>query len=211
MDTTGSRRYNVSSLRAQILRLRVPIHGSDRYFIPQDPLVALLTKEVVHKAVAACTEIKIYQVPELVDIILRGAIKVFAILVLLKGEEGLIVRFVEDDGFQQTALDARLPLHRSQIEALVPEETVDDFDDRQWEFIVPFFSKAIIHRVMAPQVRLPFILDKDTGKEGGFGRIYEIQIHPDYHDFQVQSGEKVGLSSLSATLFLSDLSRNIFA
>ena len=189
--TLGFRGHDVSSLRAQIMRLRILIDGGDRYFIPQGPLSDLMTRETVHKAISACAEIEPYQVGELVDVILKGAVKVFAILVLLKGEEGLILRFVENYGFQKTALDARLPFHRSQIEALVSEETVEDFNDRQWEFVIPFFSKAIIHRVMAPPTRLPFVLDRDTGREGGFGRIYEIQIHPEYHEFSFTSDNKV--------------------
>lgn len=182
-----------SSLRAQIMRLRLPIDGCDRYFVPEGPLIELMTKERVQKAISDTADIETFQVGELVDIILKGAIKVFAILVLLKGEEALILRFVETDGFQKTALDARLPLHRSQIQALVPEDAVDDFYEKQWEFVVPFFSKAIIHRVMDHSARLPFVLDTDTGKEGGFGHIYEIQIHPEYHEYPLSSDGKVSI------------------
>lgn len=185
------RGHDISSLRTRIMRLRIPIDGGGSYLIPQGSLEEVMTREIVHKAITACGKIERYQVEELVDFILRGAIKVFAILVLLKGEEELILRFVESDGLQKAALDARLPFHRSQIKALVPEETVEDFDDRQWEFIIPFFSKAIIHRVMVSRTRLPFTLDKDTGKEGGFGRIHEIQIHPEYHDFSLTPDGKV--------------------
>ncbi len=117
---------------------------------------------------------------------------------------------LENDGFQKTALDARLPFHRSQIKAIVPDETVEDFNERQWEFVAPFFSKAIIHREMAPQTRLPFVLDRDTGMEGGFGRIHEIQVHPEYHDFSLASDDKVS-KPLETLLALDRKRRAILA
>ncbi len=83
----GRRGHEVSSLRSRIMRLRILTDGSDRYFIPDDALTELMTQETVHKAILACAEIEPYQVAELVDVVLRGAIKVFAIFVLLKGEE----------------------------------------------------------------------------------------------------------------------------
>lgn len=138
-----------------------------------------------------CNGIMSYHVDELVETVFRGARRIFAILVLLKGEEKLISDFVRSDGFQLSALDSKLPFSKETLSEIVSTDTVDDFYSVQWEFVAPIFSRGILHRVLDPRTRLPFLFHRDTGKEGGFGHIYELEIHPENHRFTVIPGNSV--------------------
>jgi hypothetical protein len=188
MDTNLPSRSTL--LRRQIQQLRVSIDNGDRHFIPQRALYKLLTREEILRLVTTCN-VAPYHVNELVETIVNGARRIFAILILLKGEERFISRFVEFDDLQRSALDYKLPFSKERLKFLVPVETVDDFYELQWEFVAPVFSRGVAHRVLDSKIRLPFVCDEDTRKEGGFGHIYEVQIHPDYHKFTATSGESV--------------------
>ncbi len=108
-------------------------------------------------------------------------------LFLLKLEERFISRYVEADGFQNSALDHKLPFSKETLTSLVPAETVDDFYEMQWEFVAPVLSKGIVHRLLDPKSRLLFACNEDTGKRGWLGHIYEVHLNADCHRFTLSS------------------------
>ncbi|KAK3335916.1 kinase-like domain-containing protein [Cercophora scortea] len=81
-----------------------------------------------------------------------------------------------------------------------------NFEEWQWTTLAPFFGKhnqrkEVMHYTFQPQVTLPFTFDGRRGtkggkeKIGGFGRVFEADIHPDHHDFH----EEVCNRSLGTT------------
>ena len=167
-------------LRSQIQGLRIYTDNQSCCFIPQKSLYNLLTMDKIRLALTNCNDIPPYHIDELVETILRGGRKIFAILVLLKGEEKHISRFVRSDGFQRRALDNKLPFSEEALDQMLPQDAVHDFYRLQWEFLAPTFAKGILHRVLDPRICLPFLRQRDTEKEGGFGHIYEVEIHPEH-------------------------------
>ncbi|KAJ8130174.1 hypothetical protein O1611_g3457 [Lasiodiplodia mahajangana] len=66
--------------------------------------------------------------------------------------------------------------------------TVKRFEELQWSFIAPYFRpakrKTVPHYSFHPQTILPFKFVKTSNvSEGGFGRVYRVEIHPDHRGF----------------------------
>jgi hypothetical protein len=75
---------------------------------------------------------------------------------------------------------------------------IRNFEEFQWTTLSPFFGKGghkqVKHYPLQDQVILPFI-EVETRKdristyralefEGGFGRVFKVDIHPDHHNFE---------------------------
>ena len=65
-----------------------------------------------------------------------------------------------------------------------------EFLERQWSVLVPFFHCSdgthVPHHDFESEVILPFLSHEETAKEGGSGKVYKIEIHPDHHSFKKQ-------------------------
>lgn len=72
---------------------------------------------------------------------------------------------------------------------------VEEFIDRQWEFIAPYFAPRSIgvrgdipHYKLSRESVLPWMLEEQPGTtlshEGGFGKVSRIRIHPSHHNFK---------------------------
>jgi hypothetical protein len=63
-----------------------------------------------------------------------------------------------------------------------------EFLERQWSVLVPFFHGSdgthIPHRDFGPEDILPFLSHEEAAKEGGSGKVFKVEIHPDHHSFQ---------------------------
>jgi hypothetical protein len=163
--------------RKSIQSLLCSVAGeSERKYIPRHALYKLLTREFIAKRIDDVEEIPFYQKDKVVDWVVNNGRKVFAILVLLKNEEHHLTQFIKEDGFSR--MDERLPFDTGFLERVVPE-IKNDFDECQWQFVSPVLSKNIMHRAFSPRVRLPYVYSKRLG-EGGFGHVYEIQLHGDH-------------------------------
>ena len=73
---------------------------------------------------------------------------------------------------------------------------IRNFEEWQWTTLAPYFGKGehrdVLHYELANQVILPFTSDSRRDKasmerslalEGGFGRVFQVDIHPDHHNF----------------------------
>jgi hypothetical protein len=169
----------MAQLRSQIQLLRCKVENGDRFFIPYQPLYKLMTRDKVLDALKECEGIHGYRLDEIVERIVKGGQRIFAILVLLKGEERLISRFIEYDHLQRSPLDVKLPFAKETLNFIIPEDTARDFYEKQWEFVAPIFSRKVVHRLFHDEIRLPFAKNKKIG-EGGFGIIYEIEFNTDH-------------------------------
>lgn len=75
------------------------------------------------------------------------------------------------------------------------QSRIRDFEKRQWMILAPFFTKGerkkVQHYPLDDRVILPFPVNKHELKhrhekeqfEGGFGRVFKVDIHPNHHNF----------------------------
>lgn len=75
---------------------------------------------------------------------------------------------------------------------------IRNFEEYQWTTLSPFFGKGghkvVKHYPLQDQVVLPFIevatrkgqidTDRTLVFEGGFGKVFKVDIHPDHHNFK---------------------------
>ncbi|KAF2659852.1 kinase-like protein [Lophiostoma macrostomum CBS 122681] len=168
----------MQSLRSEIKALRHQVDGDSRYFVPHQSLSKLFSYEKVSSALEAYRVVPRERLDSLVVRILSGALRVFAILVVLGGNEKEILRFVEHDNFQGLPIDHRLPFSSSDLKQLIPN-IWDDFYEKQWEFSAPVFLRDTEHRFLDDFTILPFVRDQKIAA-GGFGEVFRIRLHPDH-------------------------------
>lgn len=187
-------RTNMASheLRNQIRSLRRNCATPEGSFIPQRLLYRLLTRAIISVALRQAG-ISALQIDDLAIKIYKGGQKVFAILVLLKGEESKIANFITHDQFAQSQLDFKLPFSLELLNTIIPD-IADEFFETQWEFVAPVFSRGVIHRELHDRTKLPFLQNTEIGS-GGFGDVYEIQLDPDHQTMAFAPKEDVSSQS----------------
>lgn len=169
----------MEELRAQIVSKRVQ-NVERRYFLPQQALYDLMSEVLVESAVRDAG-IKAYDVGEITKEIMKGARKIFAILVVVRQPQS-ILSFVQDDQFQSW-LDHKLPFGLSKLQKLLPSASLgQEFYEKQWEFTAPVFTKRLLPRVLEDDIILPFVEDKQEG-EGGFGVVHTIKVDLHHQNF----------------------------
>ena len=138
--------------------------------------------------------------------------KIFAILVLIEKTTS-IGKFLEEDvndqdlplvkserGHSGARFDLRKPRLRDQtLECFRnwSQFNVRAFEEWQWVTVAPFFHrgfrKDVQHFPLQDSVMLPFTADSRRNKqtelqtvhEGGYGRVFKVNIHPDHHNFNI--------------------------
>jgi hypothetical protein len=145
------------------------------YFVPAEDIEELLTESTVRDLVKQCG-IEVQHQEETISIIISGARKIFAILILIHNEV-LIRKFVEHDQFQIEKLDAKLPLSEPGLASIIGNSPAKNFFQKQWMFVSPYFRNDLSHRTLDPDVVLPFILSSSIGR-GAFGSVSEVVLHP---------------------------------
>jgi hypothetical protein len=160
-------------LRDQLRDLRRNVANDRCFFIPQKLLYKLLTRDIVSTTLSQ-SGISAIHIDNLTETILKGGQKLFAILVLLKGEETRILEFVKHDQHSALPLDSRLPFSLETLTTIVPDIAVE-FYETQWDLLAPVFTKGVLHRELHDLIRLPFVRSEHVG-EGGFGDVYRIEL-----------------------------------
>ncbi|KAI1321914.1 kinase-like protein [Xylariaceae sp. FL0255] len=164
----------MDALRSKIKALRRK-NAMQHTYIPELLLESVMTIDIVRKALSD-SDVPSYQREETVNRILPGALKIFAILLLLNLQDQL-AKFIESDQFH----DAKLPFATSILteDIKLENESAKDFEEKQWELIAPTFLRATLHRRLGRNAVLPFTESKRIGK-GGFGTVYEVAIDVDH-------------------------------
>ncbi|KAE9363830.1 hypothetical protein N431DRAFT_390007 [Stipitochalara longipes BDJ] len=138
--------------------------------------------------------------------------KIFVILVLIE-KTPAIIKFLEKDvndsdlplekverPHEKGSYDLRLSRNRTKRLKCFSKKWnqlhIRNFEGYQWTTLSPFFGKGghkiVKHYPLQDQVILPFIsaIRRDRSSthntlefEGGFGRVFKVDIHPDHHNF----------------------------
>lgn len=183
----------MNDFRSDILMLQISNFES-RYFVPYNSLCNFLSRNLVTKVIGSC-DFPIFRKPEIVDIVMRGARRILAILILLR-EENRFLRFIATDHFRVVDLDSKLPLSLTDLSIILEKAAVaKEFYDVQWTFLPPEFTYSAIHRSLDANTILPFIGEPKELGEGGFGVITEV-ILP--QDLRLDVGEQ-GVQSVPDT------------
>jgi len=170
----------MSSLRTEIKALRCQVDGDSKFFVPRQSLLKLISRHHVRSALESCKAVPPERLDNLVSRIMSGARKIFAILVMLGGQEKEIVRFIEHDNLQGLPIDFRLPFSMPELKRLLPS-IWDDFYEKQWEFSAPVFLDDTEHRTLDDFAVLPFVKN-DKIADGGFGEVFRIELHPGHQN-----------------------------
>lgn len=140
--------------------------------------------------------------------------KIFVILVLIE-KTSSIIRFLEEGvsdldlplekvqkGNNGVLFDLRQSKNKDKELECFRNWThfsITSFEEWQWTAISPFFHKGsrkdVAHFLLLPSVKLPFTSDSRRGFgqgsefltdiEGGYGRVFKVDIHPDHHNFDL--------------------------
>ncbi len=160
--------------REAIISLRMKNFES-RNFVLYELLCSLMDRDFVELAIKSCG-IPAFRKHEVTQVVLHGAKKTLAILLLLRHQSS-IVRFIERDQFQASTLDSKLPLTLPALEECLPSNSIAlEFYDLQWDFTYPGFSHTVLHRSLHSNTVLPFIGEPKHLGEGGFGIVTEVTL-----------------------------------
>jgi hypothetical protein len=163
----------MEAIRDRILLLKV--RNVDTVpFIPVYELEELLTETVIRDVIYNCG-IEAPSLEETIRIVVLGAKKIFAALILIH-KENLVRQFIEQDQYQTEKLDAKLPVSNAWLCELLGQATGSSFWEVQWMFVAPFFQYDLSHRVLEDAMILP-IIEKSFIGEGAFGQVFKIKLH----------------------------------
>jgi len=179
-DSSNKSEYSIckerpNNLRDAIRRVRQRSCTSS-YFVPEGCLQAILTADNVFREISN-SNIEVRHREEVVQTILAGARKTFAILVIIH-QVPCITAFMNRDQLLPSTIDDKLPFSLSKLQEIMHHDA-DEFYEKQWEFIAPVFSRIRAHRLLDEDTILPFTHSTLLGV-GGFGRVYETIIHPQH-------------------------------
>jgi serine/threonine protein kinase len=172
----------MTTLRALIRNQRVK-NDDGHWFIPNGNLDSCLTPTAVYNCLQDCG-IDAWNLDEVTTVVIQGAKKVFAVLLLIRHEKD-IVRFVEYDGFQNQSLDSRVPLSLDVLRRIF-RDAAEEFYEEQWLVTAPIFTKHLTHRYFQDETVLPFTTSRPVGR-GGFGQIYDVTIPSGHQRFDNNS------------------------
>lgn len=158
-------------------------------FIPETCLRQLLNKTNVLAALQGHVPCHILE--DVADAVLRGARKVFAILVL-DGHAKYITKFLEADNMQTSCLDEQLPFDEPKLQQLMSDVHAAQFWRCQWKFCPPTLFETVICRSLQPETILPFRTVTRLGSQGSFGIMSLIEVDATEHHIATQSSSDIG-------------------
>jgi hypothetical protein len=120
-------------------------------------------------------------IQRLVRFILEKAMKVFATTVV-SGYRGGHLGYSMFECMKMDFTDDSLPVTYDDIVKRFGDKwaktMIHNFFTEQWRFLVPVFSNENIKIDLKPNHILPFIERVSFGKEGAFGQVFRVQVHP---------------------------------
>jgi serine/threonine protein kinase len=201
LPNTIDRAPRRSPLHSVLRAARISAPGpNDSYFIPANAFDRCLTKDTIKAEMVRLGIDTSLPLEELADYVYKKSRKIFAILTMInKGDqiEKLLAHHPSD-----ADLPLRMPESAEYRRPLLPEfagfeswsdRDIHSFSSTQWSFLAPFFSRGTSsapHYELERQTILPFVEDKDLSapRSGGFSTVYDVQIHPAHHSFDLRHG-----------------------
>ena len=167
----------MASLRDSIQSLRCQSAEPRLYFVPAGALNQVLTIENVRSAYRH-SKIQPHREKEVVDLIIHGGRRTFAILITIYKSDRIIA-FIEKDELQRAKIDAKLPFSVTYLKTVLSEHEANDFFDKQWEFTAPVFIRRAGHRLLSERTIFPFLplSSKEKPREGYFGTVFKVKVH----------------------------------
>jgi hypothetical protein len=183
----------------------------EKYFLPAGYVEQLVTLEAIIKELddKDCLESEdldlFLRLPEsdkkkkVVDSVCKKSKTVFAITVVsgLRGPPlGMTMRRFMTREFSDDSLPVTETLLNDLIQPLVNRWGESSgwsktrrhiFLQEQWRFIAPIFSQKNFKVDLKLNHILPFIAKSSSGKEGAFGQVYMVEIHPAHHKDPVKN------------------------
>lgn len=168
-------------------------------FVPDSEVTRIITKDVVRneylkpsRSIAKLWKRPRGQAMPMQDVHFESYRKIFAILCLMKRTSKLrnFIHAAVCDNDLPLALDKNFELRsRRKTEGnkirLPRNEDAEDFFDRQWSVLSPFFGSMDTdltpHSELDPETILPFLNRTDVEREGGSGWVFKADIHPSHH------------------------------
>jgi hypothetical protein len=192
-------------------RIRYP-PGSHDWFIPRDALETVVTVSAVTEVLSSYRNLK--EASENAENICKWAIRLFAILIEIKKVAAIMPLLKE--GFTDHDLPAVLETRPFRLQSRIgghvktfedwSDETLEDFDLKQWWMLAPFFATDN-HYDLNDNTVLPFVpfekTDRTHSKQGGYSEVFPFKIHPAHHDFW-ESSETTVCVFPNLLIFLAD-------
>ncbi|PVH79109.1 HET-domain-containing protein, partial [Cadophora sp. DSE1049] len=165
----------------------------NREFFPDGSIESLITRESVMEELVMTKEtLRDGPTAELLDFILTRGKRLFAILINigLTNEKlvGAIRQFLEI-----SFGDASLPITNDNVHAIPffgkkidrqlrwDSRLKREFRFKQFEYLAPVFSSDNLDMELDAQYIFPFIARHGDRKTGGFGEVYQVDVHPSHH------------------------------
>lgn len=179
--------------------------GYKREFIPNDKVEELVTERSVTQALLAdeasdepfrdeaCGSMTVNdQTHALVGFVLKSAKKLFMIS-LMCGMSGDRLRRAMESFHLHAFSDKDLPLTSSKSLDHYAFRTRawsalrrNLFMENQWKLLVPVFSPGFVRLHLEPEHILPFVHVASERREGTFGNVYQVTIHPSHQEDPVR-------------------------
>lgn len=188
----------MADLKAQLENARYE-NADFRFFVPYQPLRQLMTGDAIRSTLKKF-KFKPYQLDETTQKVKRSGIKIFAILTLID-QVLLVTQFIEADQLH----DRKLPFELDSLEKNIIPDNPDNakkFHERQWELTAPQFFRGTFTRLLHGRIILPYIKDM-LFDHGGFGDVYEIEIHPKHQPLDLVFRQRVSLHCVLCSTWLT--------
>lgn len=158
-------------------------NGNDKFILPAGSLRSIIARKHVENIMNIPSPIPGSPDKEVVDFILRKAIKLFAILISIDLRDEVLRSTVMT--FVRNRMDDRtLPLDRQALRKLPYCQSWlriqrESFVSDQWQFLAPLFpTENALERVQfEPKTLFPFKLSNQNPPKGGFGTVWRVKVH----------------------------------
>jgi hypothetical protein len=173
-----------------------------KHFVSGQLLRQLLTRDAIRDALLDQKYFAPYHVDQVIEAVLGGAHKTFAILVLIK-QPRCIRKFIEHDQYHSSGLDHGLPFDKEKLsQMLSSRKSAVAFGETQWGFIAPTFCESVFTRTLPSTTVLPFLQEEKLGC-GGFGEVYMIKIASSHQRLGNASLQNRGVSMTSNVIVIT--------
>lgn len=164
----------------------------EKSFLPADQIDNIVTREAIREEFQAAPRfdpeaLSPEDLEEIIDFVETKAKRVFAISCLSNLRGGELVwamcsfsdsEFVDTDLPFKDGNFAKDPFCRDEKDSPWADARIHNFKKEQWSLLAPVFSPEHFTIELEPEHILPFTRKESTMKQGGFGQVFQVDIHP---------------------------------